>query len=237
MSSISDSDARQSLAIAINKVNENAYKDSLVICKNLIAAEPEDRQLVAKAHLIAGRAYLLLKQIEASEQELKIGLQLDPSQAQGYADLGMIRIQQKLYSEAINYLRKGRECLHTDANVRLTLAIAWLQARQFGEAYFELKSLLSSRDHSLPRGGLQVLRGITWYGKIRMVHRLLLTVFLAVVLMLPLTRVGAWILLTVLTLGALLILYRSELLRAGAPPLVYNYVVLTGMFLLSLAMF
>lgn len=232
MAPFSESNARQSLAMAIDKVNENAYGEALAICRNLIASEPEDRQLVAKAHLVAGRAYRLLRQLEASERELKMGLQLDDSQAQGYADLGMICIHQKRYSEAISYLRTARECPHTDAYVRLTLAIAWMQARQYGEAYSELESLLSSHDHNLPRGGLQILRGIAWYGKIG-VARLLLVIPIVLALMLPPTRVWVWVLLTLLTLGALLVLYRSELLKAGAPALVFNHLVLTSIFLVS----
>jgi len=230
-----DDDAYQKLATAINKVNAGAYKDALAICNDLTRLA--DPQLVTKAHLVAGRAYRLLSQLEAAERELQLGLQWDASQAQGYVDLGMIRIQQRRYNEAIHYLVKARECSHTDAHVQLTLAVAWLQAQQFEEAYSELERLLSSRDHGISHSGLQVLRIIAWYGKTCVLYRLLLAGLTVVTLIVPFTRVVSWVLLTLLTMGALLVLWRSKLLWAGAPALVFNYLVVTGVFLALLTAF
>ncbi len=226
-----------SLSMAMEKLNAGAYDESITICKSLIAAQPE-QQLVAIAHLAIGHAHLLQGQLEASEQELKTGLQLDASQAQGYVDLGLIYIKRRLHTEAISYLKKAQECSGTNSKVRLTLAIAWLYVRQFQDAYFEFESLLLSQEHDLPRGGLYVLKGIAWYGKIDIPHRLLLVIPLAVVLMIPLTRIGVWILVTLLTLAALLLVLRHpQIRRVGVPALIYGYVLCTGMFLLSLVLF
>ncbi len=236
MRSDSGSDTQQNLLTAIDKLTRGAYEDSIAICRNLINAEPENHQLTAKAHLVMGRAYLMLKQFEISEQELKMGLQLDASQAQGYVDLGLTHLQRKHYAEAFSYLRRAQEYSNMPANTRLILAIAWLQAGQFEDAYSELERLLSSRDHNLPRGGLHILRVLAWYGKISWRYQLLI-VPLVVGLMLPLTRLWMWILMSILALGALLVLYRSRLLREGGRPIVYLYALLTGLFLLSLVMF
>jgi tetratricopeptide (TPR) repeat protein len=108
MSSNSESEA-QSLETAIHRINTSNYDDALTICRNLIAANPEDCPVIAKAHLIAGHAYLLLGQLELSEQELRAGLQLDPSLAQGYIDLGFIFSKRKLHAEAISYYKRAKE--------------------------------------------------------------------------------------------------------------------------------
>jgi tetratricopeptide (TPR) repeat protein len=236
MLSTSENDAQQSLSMAIKKLNAGAYDESINICKNLIATKPEI-QVAAVAHLAIGHAYLLLRQFEASEQELKAGLQLDASQAQGYVDLGLIYIRRRFRPEAISYLRKAQECSVTNPELRLTLAVAWLQVAQYQEAYLEIKSLLQSHEHNLPRGGLHVVKGIAWYGKIVVPYRLLLVIPLAVTLMMPFVGVGVWILVTMLTLGALLVLRHPQLRLAGVPALIYGYLLCTGMFLLSLVLF
>jgi tetratricopeptide (TPR) repeat protein len=237
MSSALENNMEQNLSAAINKLTEGDFDNSLFICRNLITAHPEDSQLVAKAHLVAGRAYLFLRQFDASEQELKLGLKLDASQAPGYIDLALICMKRRLHSEAVNYLKQAQECPVTSPKVRLHLVFVLLQARQFGDAYRELNSLLSSTNQDLSRSLLQILKGIAWYGKIRWRYRNLIAAPLFLFLMLPLTRVWAWMLLTLFALGILLVLQRSHFFREVAPTVMFVYAILTSMFLLSLVVF
>ncbi len=236
MSVFSESDAQRSLFIAVEKLDKGAYDDSIVICRDLLATigELEDRQLAAQAHLVAGRAYLLLGQFELSTQELKMGLQLDPSQTQGYVDLGTISSKRKLHAEAIAYYRKALENPHIDANLRFTLATGLLHERQYEDAFSELGKLSSTTDHGFSRGGLLILRGIAWWQKLDLLCRLLLVLPFAIVLMLPLTRVWVWTVVTLVTLGILVVLQRSQLLREVAGPIVYMYILSTVLFVMSM---
>jgi FtsH-binding integral membrane protein len=108
-----------------------------------------------------------------------------------------------------------------------------LYERQYEDAYAEFEKLVLLTDHNLSRSGLQIWRGIAWWKKLRFLYRLLISGVLVLFVMLPVTRVVAWLLISLLTLIALFILQRARWLRETGGPIVFPYAVLTGLFLLS----
>jgi len=74
---------------------------------------PENPQ----AHLVLGIVCALLGQWELAEHAHREALRLDPQMAHAHTNLGMIRLEQRRYAEALEFLTRGGQTRPSDTNV------------------------------------------------------------------------------------------------------------------------